>query len=156
ALTIEQTLRATGPCAAVADRLLETEDDLFAVMTAFLEAFPRQQLEEVINRLENALSFEKNWLGELVPLSWDMIETLYRIGMTIETHTKAHSLLTKENAQTVSRELNASKQILEARLETRIKHFAYPDGRFNSDIVQAVGKAGYDYGYSICHVRDHR
>jgi peptidoglycan/xylan/chitin deacetylase (PgdA/CDA1 family) len=154
ALTIEQALRATGPRAAAEVRLLETEEDPFAVMTAFLEAFPRHQLEEVISRLENGLALEKSLLGELLPLSWDMIETLSRSGMTIGSHTKSHPLLTNENAQTVSRELDESKQILEARLKTRIKHFAYPDGRFNSDVVQAVGKAGYDFGYSICHVRD--
>ncbi len=156
ALTIEQTLRTMGASIGAQDRWRGIEEDPFAVMTAFLEAFPRQQLEEVVSRLENGVSFEKNLLGELVPLNWDMIETLHRSGMTIGSHTKSHLLLTNEDGETVSRELIESKQTLEARLNTRIKHFAYPDGRFNPDVVQAVGKAGYDSGYSICHVRDQK
>src|SRR5438093_38790 len=67
ALTIGQTLRATGASTAAQPRLRETDEDPFAVMTAFLKAFPRRQLEEVVTRLENGLSFEKNLLGELVP-----------------------------------------------------------------------------------------
>ncbi|MGH8281386.1 MAG: hypothetical protein ACRERZ_04255 [Gammaproteobacteria bacterium] len=35
-----------------------------------------------------------------------------------------------------------------------IQHFAYPDGQFNAAVVDAVGAAGYRYGYTTCRHRD--
>jgi peptidoglycan/xylan/chitin deacetylase (PgdA/CDA1 family) len=154
ASTMRRALHATGTAAGSLNRLPRSEDEPFAVMNVFLDNFPRHALEKAINELESDVSLEKSLSPEMAPLRWDMIETLHRSGMTIGSHTKSHLLLTSESPEMARRELVESKQILEARLKTSIKHFAYPDGRFNPTIVRAVGSAGYRFGYSICHVRD--
>jgi peptidoglycan/xylan/chitin deacetylase (PgdA/CDA1 family) len=137
-------------------KLNPAADEPFSVMTAVLNAFPRQQVERAITALEEQVSFRKDLLNEVAPLSWNMIETMHRGGMTIGSHTKSHLLLTSETAETAARELIESKQVLEARLNRSIQHFAYPDGRFNPAVVQAVHRAGYRFGYSICHSRDRK
>src|SRR5207248_9601162 len=49
-----------------------------------------------------------------------------------------------------------SKRALESRLGESVKHFAYPDGRFNPSVVDAVSKAGYGFAYSICNMRSEK
>jgi len=156
ASTMRGALQATGADAAFLNRLPRSEDEPFAVMNVFLDNFPRRALEKALGELESDAALEKSLSTEMAPLKWDMIETLHRGGMTIGSHTKSHLLLTSESPEMARRELIESKQILEARLKTSIKHFAYPDGRFNPGIVQAVSGAGYRFGYSICHVRDQK
>jgi hypothetical protein len=51
-------------------------------------------------------------------------------------------------------EVTGSREQLEARLGTVVKHFAYPSGLFNRGAVDAVAAAGYRYGYTTCTHRD--
>jgi peptidoglycan/xylan/chitin deacetylase (PgdA/CDA1 family) len=154
AMTMKRALEATGAAMASLNRVPPSEDEPFAVMNAFLVTFPRHQLENAIGALETGVSVEKPLLHEMTPMTWEMLDRLHRGGMTIGSHTKSHLLLTSESPEMTRRELVESKQVLEARLNTPIRHFAYPDGRFNARVVEAVAEAGYRFGYSICHVRD--
>src|SRR2546427_6825520 len=154
ALALGRALRSMGIDAREIERLRVGAEEPFTLMTAVLSAFPRHYVESAIAALEDQVPFRKDLLDEMAPLSWNMIETIHRGGMTIGSHTKSHLLLTSETAETAAKELIESKQVLEARLNTSIRHFAYPDGRFNPAVVQAVQRAGYRFGYSICHARD--
>jgi peptidoglycan/xylan/chitin deacetylase (PgdA/CDA1 family) len=153
-LTIEHTLQSIGIDAGKLSQLPPATSEPFAVMTAVLNSFPRQNVERAVDALETLISSRRDLLQEMVPLSWSMIETMHRGGMTIGSHTKSHLLMPSESPETAKRELIESKQVLESRLKTSIHHFAYPDGRFNALTVQAVERAGYRFGYSICHSRD--
>ena len=153
-LTLSRALQSIGVDTREFDWIGPAADEPFTVMTTVLNAFPRQQVERAIVALENQVSFRKDLLHEMAPLTWDMIESMHRAGMTIGSHTKSHLLLTRESVEVGRKELIESKQVLEARLNATIKHFAYPDGRFNPSLVQAVGSAGYGFGYTICHARD--
>src|SRR5262249_20212788 len=82
------------------------------------------------------------------------IEKMYRDGITIGSHTKSHTLLTSESAETAMEQLVESKRVLEDKLSRVVKHFAYPDGRFNLPVVQAVNSAGYRFAYGICRRTD--
>jgi peptidoglycan/xylan/chitin deacetylase (PgdA/CDA1 family) len=126
----------------------------FQTMTQLLNTLPQEQIEKIVTALEGSNSYRPEMVGELAPLSWDMVEALDRNGVTIGSHTKSHTLLTSEDIETVQRELCESRQILEAKLKKPIHHFAYPDGRFNPVVVRAVHKAGYRYAYGICRTRD--
>jgi len=154
ALTLQRTLQSIGIDARKLDQLNSATCEPFSLMTVVLNSFPRQEVEKAIDALEDRISSRKDLLYEMAPLSWGMIETMHRGGMTIGSHTKSHLLMTSETAETAGRELIESKQVLESRLNTSINHFAYPDGRFNSTAVQSVERAGYHFGYSICHSRD--
>jgi len=43
---------------------------------------------------------------------------------------------------------------LERKLGTRVRHFAYPAGRFDAVAVAAVAEAGYEFAYTTCRHRD--
>jgi peptidoglycan/xylan/chitin deacetylase (PgdA/CDA1 family) len=62
--------------------------------------------------------------------------------------------MTQEERQRQVEETVTSKATLEQRLGTRIGHFAYPDGAFNSAAVQVVAEAGYDCAFTACRHSD--
>ena len=136
---------------------LEAKDHVpFRVMTALLNTFPQSTLEKVIARLEAGGPCRADRCEEMAPLTWDMIQTMHRDGITIGSHTQSHRLLTKESADVALSELSESRRILQQRLGAPIEHFAYPDGRFNPMVTQAVNTAGYRYAYGICRSRDEK
>jgi hypothetical protein len=62
--------------------------------------------------------------------------------------------MTKESGQRLMEEAAGSREEIEARLGTGVRHFAYPSGFFNTAAVQAVAAAGYRFGYTTCTHRD--
>jgi peptidoglycan/xylan/chitin deacetylase (PgdA/CDA1 family) len=130
------------------------EEDPFRLMTWLLNALPRETVELIISFLQQRAPLHETAFEELAPLTWDMIETMQRNGIIIGSHTKSHALLTSETLDAAKQQLADSKTTLESRLKQQIRHFAYPDGRFNHDVVEAVRSAGYRFAYSICPQRD--
>ena len=126
----------------------------FRLMRMILSRFPQSAIAGLINVLEPEVHLDRTVLEELAPLTWEMAADMHRNGFAIGSHTVSHPLLTQESAATVDYEVVCSKQTIEARLGTAVKHFAYPDGRFNGNVVEAVHAAGYRYGYGICPTRD--
>ena len=134
---------------------VSSEQERFRLMTLALNVFPQDQIESLVTSMEQAgAGNAESELDEMAPLTWDMIETMHRNGVTIGSHTVRHRLLPSETIETAQQELAQSKQTLESRLGAEVKHFAYPDGRFNPAVVRAVNSAGYRFAYSICSSRD--
>jgi len=87
-------------------------------------------------------------------LTWEMIDEMRSAGVTFGSHSRTHALLTHESPKRMRDEILGSRQTLEARLKTRVDHFAYPDGRFDSSTLIATAGAGYRFGYTVCGHRD--
>jgi peptidoglycan/xylan/chitin deacetylase (PgdA/CDA1 family) len=126
------------------------------LMTLLLTRLSRLQIQQTMSALEEEARVEQTALDEMAPLSWEMIREMHRNGITIGSHTMSHALLNQETANRTQEELLGSKSVLEEKLGSKVDHFAYPDGRFNPDVVDAVRSAGYRYGYGICRTRDVR
>src|SRR5262249_8338373 len=73
-----------------------SEDEAFQVMTLLLNRLPRATVETIMTALEQRMQLDQTETEELAPLTWDMIETMHRNGITIGSHTKSHALLTSE------------------------------------------------------------
>jgi peptidoglycan/xylan/chitin deacetylase (PgdA/CDA1 family) len=154
AKTIAGALHASGFDASPMKTWLSSDLEPFRLMTIALNAFPQDQIEAALASLENSSQLRSPDLHHLAPLTWDMIESMHRGGITIGSHTGSHRLLPAESTETVRSELLNSKNALEARLSTTIKHFAYPGGCFNPAVVRTVKAAGYRFGYGVCQSRD--
>jgi peptidoglycan/xylan/chitin deacetylase (PgdA/CDA1 family) len=152
--TVASALSSKGFDATAVRHLAGSNDEPFKVMTAVLTSLPQEQIELVLAALEENVVVLRDQLEEIAPLTWEMIEEMHAGGFTIGSHTMSHRLLTSETIDTARTELVRSKLMLEERLKRPITHFAYPDGRFNPSVVQAVEAAGYRYGYGICRSRD--
>ena len=89
-------------------------------------------------------------------LDWPELRVMRRSDITIGSHTKRHVSLPAETPETAADELAGSRQALEAALGEPIAHFAYPGGQFTSEVVDAVGRAGYQFAYTACQHADMR
>ena len=128
----------------------------FGALRYLLTTLSRDGLGKVIAALEDRLSIDTARLEGLRPLSWEMLATMQRGGITVGSHTRTHALLTREPAARMLEETAGARRTVEQRLGTPVSHFAYPDGAFNPEIVQAVALAGYRFAYTTCHHRDPR
>jgi peptidoglycan/xylan/chitin deacetylase (PgdA/CDA1 family) len=130
--------------------------DAFTVMRGLLASMPSARLEHLMQALEPAGGWPEDEFSELRALDWDMVRTMHRAGFTIGSHTSTHALLTLEAPDRVRQELWASRRRLEDELGAPVRHFAYPDGRFDGGVVDAVAEAGYAFAYTTCRHRDRR
>jgi peptidoglycan/xylan/chitin deacetylase (PgdA/CDA1 family) len=128
--------------------------DARLAMTLLLEQLPQAEVRRIISVLSREFEVDAATRRELRALDWSELRTMQKEGATIGSHTTSHILTTNEAPDTVARETRDSKVILEKRLGEPVRHFAYPDGRFNGGAVRAVKSAGYDYAYTTCQHRD--
>ncbi|MBI3894996.1 MAG: polysaccharide deacetylase family protein [Acidobacteria bacterium] len=135
-------------------KLTAAANNPFAATRELLTRLSQSQIRRITDVLEEKLPPIEALLCKGKPLTQAMLAEMIQAGITIGSHTQTHILLTNESRFTVQQELESSRRDLEGKLGIPIRHFAYPDGRFNRQTVQAVAAAGYRYGYTICRHRD--
>jgi peptidoglycan/xylan/chitin deacetylase (PgdA/CDA1 family) len=129
-------------------------DDAFRTMRLLFTTLTQKKLRRAIEALETICRIDDADYPEMQSMNWEMVRTMADSGMTIGSHTQTHALLTEESAERVANQTLGSMVTLRDKLKRPIAHFAYPDGRFNSDVVSAVSDAGYRFGYGTCLHRD--
>ena len=135
-------------------RLKHAAGKPFALTRALLDALPQAEVLRVVEELESELNLEQSMEAAPESLTWEMVAEIHGAGMTVASHTRTHAFLTNEKRQRVLDEVVQSRSELEKRLGTTVKHFAYPDGRFDDVTVPAVAEAGYRFAYTTCLHRD--
>src|SRR5579859_3178247 len=78
------------------------------------------------------------FLGTSRYLTWSQVRTMSQNGMDIEAHSMTHPDLRAISPAQRWSEIVDSRQLLEARLQTSVRVFAYPYGGFNNSIVDQV------------------
>jgi peptidoglycan/xylan/chitin deacetylase (PgdA/CDA1 family) len=154
ARTVEGAMRSVDLVTEDTKFLQNAQDEPFRIMTLLLKRLSYHRVGLLMTALEQSSFIDHATLEECAPLTWDMIETMHQGGVIIGSHTKSHTLLTSESPEMAMEQLIESKRVLEGKLKSTVKHFAYPDGRFNSSVVQAVNSAGYRFAYGICRRKD--
>jgi peptidoglycan/xylan/chitin deacetylase (PgdA/CDA1 family) len=76
-------------------------------------------------------------------LSWEEVLQLQKEGFSFGAHSCSHSSLTSLSLREAEYEIQESKNIIEAKLNSRVGFFAYPYGDFNPEIQNLVKKAGF-------------
>lgn len=117
----------------------------------------REALKEVPNqrRLEFLKDFASLCGVEIPPsapagrraLSWDEMRGLSADGVEIGCHTDSHPILSRiSDRAELEREIRGAKEVMEARLNRRVDHFCYPNGReidISEAAVACVQEAGF-------------
>lgn len=129
---------------------LRGETDPLAATRALLTTRSRRQLLRQAAEMERVTPIPEDAPPPLRAMTWEMIKTLFDAGVTIGSHTHTHAYLTNEPRHTLPAELKASRAALEAHLGAPVRHFAYPNGDFDSTVARAVDEAGYAYAYTAC------
>ena len=71
-------------------------------------------------------------------LNWDQIKELANNGFEMGSHSLSHPRLVELSAEELKNELQNSKIILEQKIGKKIIHFAYPYGKYNSEVKTEV------------------
>jgi peptidoglycan/xylan/chitin deacetylase (PgdA/CDA1 family) len=83
-----------------------------------------------------------------VMLNWNSVKEMIKGGIKIGSHAISHSILSAISAPAMITEIVESKRILEDGLQVDVKFFAYPNGRYNDNIIEAVKAAGYQAAFT--------
>ena len=94
--------------------------------------------------------------SDLKSLSWDQLATLRDEGVEIGAHTASHQNLRDPRGKSpeayeawLHDEIIGSKQILEKKLGVRCAVFAYPEGRYNTKVLDVVKAADFDASFTV-------
>jgi peptidoglycan/xylan/chitin deacetylase (PgdA/CDA1 family) len=86
-------------------------------------------------------------------LSWDQVREMSDAGVDIQSHSYSHPFLTQRRHRTLNddtysdwlgRELEESKKLIEKRTGKPVRFLAYPYGDYDSRVVTAAQKSGYE------------
>ena len=66
-------------------------------------------------------------------LTKENIQAMHIAGMEIGAHTHKHPILQVETIECAYREIQMSKEILEGIIASKVKHFAFPNGKYGLD-----------------------
>jgi peptidoglycan/xylan/chitin deacetylase (PgdA/CDA1 family) len=127
------------------EKKIVADDEILFEITEALKKLNDLQLEKLCYRLEGlAEKYELDSDG-LKPevLNWDELRLLIRNGIEIGAHTHNHSILTHLPDDGVRTEAITPKKLIEQHLQTDVKAFAYPDGKWDVTVANQLQKAGY-------------
>ncbi len=100
--------------------------------------------ENVLRCLKDFLDEQEEHLKGFDLLDWEMMRKMASAGIDFGAHTDNHAILTLETEATVEREILRNKQALETQLGQRMRHFAYPTGKYNDAVKSALARAGFE------------
>ncbi len=85
-------------------------------------------------------------------LDWKMINQMAHAGIDFGAHTSGHPVLTLETEEIIRRDIVEGKRRIEEMLGREVRHFAYPNGRYNEKVKAIV----YDAGFELALTCDRR
>jgi len=105
--------------------------------------------DELLERLARAwgLVIPTEAPREYRAMTWSELKALAADGFDIGAHTSTHPILSRIPTACLDEEIAECKRELEARLGSRVPHFAYPNGKgddYTTEAVEAVERAGYE------------
>lgn len=87
------------------------------------------------NSLDKGVPYEKM-------CNWEEIRELEKMGMDLGWHTQNHRDLTKLSHEEVIKEITPPENFSR-------RYLAYPYGKFNQTVLDAVMEVGYDFAFSV-------
>lgn len=151
---LQALLRQAGTASPAIEGALAAEDQALPLTRLLLGHLCQKELQSVIHLLRVQGITPEARAADLMAMDWVMLARMRDAGIKIGSHTCSHALLTNESAEKIAEELRTSRQALECHLREEVRHFAYPDGRFDTSVAAAVAGAGYRFGYTTCRHQD--
>jgi hypothetical protein len=105
------------------ERLGSAEDFI-----SLMRKLPASEQRACCAMLENAVEFPAKSLEKRM-LSWDQVRDMQKGGISFGAHTMTHPVVSRLPESDLDWELRESKRIVEERLQSEVKHFAFPFGK---------------------------
>ena len=76
-------------------------------------------------------------------LDWSEVDSMLEAGAEFGSHSLTHARLTLLGRDRLDREVSDSKKLIEDKTGREVRYFCYPYGDFNTEVIEAVKRAGY-------------
>lgn len=106
----------------------------------YVKSLPHAQVLARVDEICRAFDAPES---EHCVLSWDALRQLADEGVTLCAHTRTHPLLNRVSIAEARDEAVGSLLDLEREIGAVLPVFAYPDGRVNDGVVEALKQAGF-------------
>lgn len=115
-----------------------------------LDELPAREKNRAIETLLKVLDADlPSRFEECHTLSWDEILEMSQNGISFGAHTVTHTTLTKLPIEEAREEIIQSKNDIEKRLGAPCTLFAYPNGEFNTKIIELLKENGFTGAVTI-------
>jgi peptidoglycan/xylan/chitin deacetylase (PgdA/CDA1 family) len=118
------------------------QQEILAFLWSVSDCERTRWMDHLVEKLEVADLKENPGLM----LSWDEVRVMQKGGFSFGSHTVTHPVLSKQSIDQATEEIDASKSVIEAKLQVPVKTFAYPfgkEGHFSETIKGILKNAGY-------------
>jgi peptidoglycan/xylan/chitin deacetylase (PgdA/CDA1 family) len=82
-------------------------------------------------------------------VTWAQLQEMSAAGMDIQSHSLSHPHLRALAPEAAQKEITDSKMLIEQKLGKPVIAFDYPDGEYNSAVIEMVKRAGYTCAVTI-------
>jgi peptidoglycan/xylan/chitin deacetylase (PgdA/CDA1 family) len=121
-------------------QLNQTDPDreFAAAYISNLKKFSDQEIFDAIESIRKSTDLFTNMPRAL--MNWDELAEMQASGLVdIGSHTSSHKRLTNQlNAEQLQHEIQASRNLLESRLQQKINLFCFPNGDYNQSALDMV------------------
>ncbi len=114
-------------------------------IVGYLRTVPDSRRRECCAALERLVVLPKEELAERM-LTWEQVRRMQREGMAFGSHTMTHPVVAQLPPAEMERELMQSRLILEQRIGSPVRNFAFPFGQL-SDCGPIDGETLSRFGY---------
>ena len=97
-------------------------------IVSYLRTLPDRRRRELCDALEKRIAFSQAALKERM-LTWEQVRTMQDGGISFGSHTMTHPIVSQLDPAKLEKELAESKRVLEDRLGSPVRDFAYPFGK---------------------------
>lgn len=136
-------------------------DDVLRSLKKKLKWLPYENVCEAVEMIEEQAGCSLRDIYTNDPfskvLSWEDVQKMIAMKMTIGGHTIHHHNVTLYNEAELKKELVESKRFIEKKCGVQCRHFSYPYGIYNDTVASAVQNEGYasattmeSPGWNIC------
>jgi len=119
------------------------EDSSVRPIVEQLKTWPHAKIRALISKLEPYVISAGAQGNTCRMLTWSQVREMRAAGVSFGSHTLSHCILTVEDGQTVRREIQQSKSLIESKLGSPIDTLAYPNGEYNEKTIRIARQAGF-------------
>lgn len=148
----KQTLSLPGllPNCGTPIRSIEEKQSCCIQLSMALKGMPdaerKFRLVNIFRELDVTLESLENF-NQRTMLNWDEVKEMSANKISFGSHSHTHPILSRVPLHEAQDDIRYSKQVLEAQLCGKVRHFAYPNGRkedFSEDLRTYCREIGFD------------
>ena len=127
------------------DLNLEAEENIEKVaLKIYLSLLTKsyEYIDDILLSLEGLIDFVPNYTRMM---RWSDFDELNEVNVSFGSHTYYHKNLEILKPSELNFELVESRNLLSDKLKVKIKTIAFPNGKYNRNVLEQSQKTGYDY-----------